>query len=181
MRQGPNGRRPRGRPNRKQHGGPSRPNTFDSNGPDGRIRGNAHQVFEKYIALARDGVTCSLCHQIAPDNLGKPESFSGGFLVGEDREIYGPHDDVFANGDPADQLNPTPACWSGTIGVDCVAVDDMRSVSVGFNHTCAIDNGDTVWCWGSNGSGRLGELFHGAGRVFANVLSPRQAPTFHSP
>ena len=57
MRQGPNGRRPRGRPNRKQHGGPPRPNTFDSNGPDGRIRGNAHQVFEKYIALARDALS----------------------------------------------------------------------------------------------------------------------------
>ena len=27
---------------------------FDSNGPDGRIRGNAHQVMERYLALARD-------------------------------------------------------------------------------------------------------------------------------
>lgn len=56
MRQGSNtGRRPRGRTNRKQHGGgPSRPNTFDSNGPDGRVRGNARQVYEKYLSLARD-------------------------------------------------------------------------------------------------------------------------------
>jgi hypothetical protein len=28
--------------------------TFDSNGPDVRIRGNAYQINEKYIALARD-------------------------------------------------------------------------------------------------------------------------------
>ncbi len=56
MRQGSNnGRRPRGRTNRKQHGGgPSRPHTFDSNGPDGRVRGNARQVYEKYLNLARD-------------------------------------------------------------------------------------------------------------------------------
>ncbi len=27
---------------------------FDSSGPEGRIRGNAHQVYEKYIGLARD-------------------------------------------------------------------------------------------------------------------------------
>lgn len=27
---------------------------FDSNGPEGRIRGNAHQVMEKYLALGRD-------------------------------------------------------------------------------------------------------------------------------
>ena len=56
MRQGSNnGRRPRGRTNRKQHsGGPSRSHTFDSNGPDGRVRGNARQVYEKYLTLARD-------------------------------------------------------------------------------------------------------------------------------
>lgn len=59
MRQGTNtGRRPRGRTNRKQHGGgPSRPNTFDSNGPDGRVRGNARQVYEKYLSLARDATS----------------------------------------------------------------------------------------------------------------------------
>lgn len=31
-----------------------RTQVFDSNGPEGRIRGNAHQVMEKYLALARD-------------------------------------------------------------------------------------------------------------------------------
>ncbi|MBF0269179.1 MAG: DUF4167 domain-containing protein [Alphaproteobacteria bacterium] len=33
---------------------PMRPQTFDSNGPDIRVRGNAHQVLEKYLQLARD-------------------------------------------------------------------------------------------------------------------------------
>lgn len=37
------------------NGGIPRPNqVFDSNGPEGRIRGNAHQVLEKYLSLARD-------------------------------------------------------------------------------------------------------------------------------
>lgn len=54
-----NGRRPRGRPNRKQHSGPSRPNNFDSSGPEGRVRGNAHQVYERYLAMARDAVSAS--------------------------------------------------------------------------------------------------------------------------
>jgi len=57
MRQGSNsGRRPRGRPNRKQHGSP-RNSTVDSNGPDGRIRGSASQIYEKYMALARDATS----------------------------------------------------------------------------------------------------------------------------
>lgn len=33
---------------------PSRNQTYDSNGPDIRIRGNAHQVLEKYLGMARD-------------------------------------------------------------------------------------------------------------------------------
>lgn len=55
------GRRPRGRTNnRKQHGGgQGRSGTYDSNGPDGRIRGNASQVYEKYIGLARDATSAS--------------------------------------------------------------------------------------------------------------------------
>ena len=55
------GRRPRGRTNnRKQHsGGQNRSGTYDSNGPDGRIRGNASQVYEKYIGLARDATSAS--------------------------------------------------------------------------------------------------------------------------
>jgi hypothetical protein len=50
--------RPRGRPNnlggKKHMPVRSHNQTFDSNGPEIRIRGNAHQVLEKYLALARD-------------------------------------------------------------------------------------------------------------------------------
>lgn len=42
--------------------------------------------------LGRDGVTCSLCHQIAEDNLGEVESFTGGFEVGFSRQMFGPHE-----------------------------------------------------------------------------------------
>ncbi len=53
MRPGNNARRPRGRPNRKQHG-PPRAHSYDSHGPDVRIRGNAPQIYDKYVTLARD-------------------------------------------------------------------------------------------------------------------------------
>jgi hypothetical protein len=35
----------------------------------------------EHAALAQDGVSCSVCHQIEADKLGKPESFVGGFVV----------------------------------------------------------------------------------------------------
>ena len=46
-----NGNNRAGRNNRTNN---SRTQVFDSNGPDVRIRGNAQQVYDKYIALARD-------------------------------------------------------------------------------------------------------------------------------
>jgi len=48
----PNQRRPRSRGNGKRHTG--RTHSFESSGPDGKIRGTAQQVFDKYQALGRD-------------------------------------------------------------------------------------------------------------------------------
>lgn len=47
--------------------------------------------------LGRDGVACSMCHQIQDTFLGDVESFAGGFRVGYGREIYGPHQGVNTN------------------------------------------------------------------------------------
>ena len=46
--------------------------------------------------LALDGVTCTVCHQIKPENLGTRESFDGGYLIeagtgGSNRPVYGPY------------------------------------------------------------------------------------------
>lgn len=53
MRQG-NNRRGRQPKQQKQGAIPTRNQVFDSNGPDVRVRGNAHQVYDKYSALARE-------------------------------------------------------------------------------------------------------------------------------
>jgi hypothetical protein len=45
----------------------------------------------KESAVGRDGVTCSLCHQIQDTGLGTAASFTGRFTVGSDRRIFGPH------------------------------------------------------------------------------------------
>ncbi|MDP6352006.1 MAG: DUF4167 domain-containing protein [Alphaproteobacteria bacterium] len=55
MKQGPSPKRQRGRGNgRRPHYGHG--HTFESNGPDVKIRGNAAQVLEKYQSLARDAL-----------------------------------------------------------------------------------------------------------------------------
>ncbi|MEM1416168.1 MAG: hypothetical protein AAGH15_14770 [Myxococcota bacterium] len=48
---------------------------------------------ETEALLGREGVTCTVCHQIDPENLGTDESFSGGWRIGGARTIYGPFED----------------------------------------------------------------------------------------
>jgi len=47
-------------------------------------------------ALATDGVSCTVCHQITSEGLGQHVSFDGGFKIATDgqgaRALYGPHD-----------------------------------------------------------------------------------------
>ena len=58
-----------GNPNNNNRGPrpPNRSQNFDSNGPSVKIRGNAYQVFERYIALAREASTSG--DRIAAENL----------------------------------------------------------------------------------------------------------------
>lgn len=56
MKHNPNVRRGRNRGNGKRYV-PLRNQTFESNGPDGKIRGTAQQVYERYLALGRDATS----------------------------------------------------------------------------------------------------------------------------
>ena len=53
MKHNANSRRGRNRGNGKRHI-PLRNQTFESSGPDGKIRGTAQQVLDRYLALGRD-------------------------------------------------------------------------------------------------------------------------------
>jgi Domain of unknown function (DUF4167) len=70
MRSGPD-QRPRGRfnanrPYRQQPRIPQNNQTFESNGPNIKIRGSAHQIFERYVALAREATASD--DRIAAEN-----------------------------------------------------------------------------------------------------------------
>jgi len=69
-----------------------------------RAEGGTEKVFANLVrggrstraALAQDGVSCAVCHQIEADKLGKPESYVGGFVVEATgklpRKAMGPHE-----------------------------------------------------------------------------------------
>ncbi len=61
---------------------PQRMEVLDGDGPDS--------------LLGLDGVSCTVCHQIQEEGLGAPESWSGGFVIGDEREINALHEDLRA-------------------------------------------------------------------------------------
>jgi len=100
MKPGPNlKQRSRGRNNNgggKKHM-PPRNATYDSNGPDVRIRGNAHQVLEKYLTMARDAA--SQGDRIAAENYYQHAEHYFRVINSQNQ----------ANGRPPERPLPTPA------------------------------------------------------------------------
>ncbi len=46
----------------------------------------------KQDPLANDGVSCTVCHQIKPDNFGTQQSYSGNYIIQADSILYGPYE-----------------------------------------------------------------------------------------
>lgn len=67
--------------------------------------------------LAREGVTCTVCHQTTAQGLGTPESYLGNFVLNDRREIYGPHP------------NPTTTPMQNQVMYTPTAADHMTSAA----------------------------------------------------
>ena len=107
MRQQPSGRRPRGRSNRKQYV-PHRSQNYDSHGPEVRVRGNALQVYEKYLNLARDATS------------------AGDRIAAESYQQYAEHYYRIIN-DTTDPQRPAPQTASSTGSADAVGSESAGS------------------------------------------------------
>src|SRR6185503_3273742 len=67
---------------------------------DAAAAGGRGEVFASLVptapqhALAADGVSCTVCHQITAEGLGEHASFDGGFAIAAKgaRELFGPHE-----------------------------------------------------------------------------------------
>ena len=97
-----------GHPQNRQGGGrpPHRSQNFDSSGPSVKIRGNAYQVFERYIAMAREAGSAG--DRIAAENLYQHAEHyyrimqaNGGFDNQGQRPMT-PADNEMAGGDEMD-------------------------------------------------------------------------------
>ena len=56
--------------------------------------GSADTSLERYGSLARDGISCTVCHHISPEGFGSDAIYTGNFITGPPDEIYGPYQEV---------------------------------------------------------------------------------------
>jgi hypothetical protein len=74
---------------------------------------------QRYGALARDGVSCAVCHHIADTDLGNESTYTGNFVTGPADELYGPYDDDTVVTDPMENaLGTTPQLGAQIQGSD---------------------------------------------------------------
>lgn len=77
----------------------------------------------KYGALARDGISCAVCHRIAAEGLGTPATYTGLFKLDPPNQINGPYSDPLTvpmknalgmtpQSTPANQIRSSKLCGS---------------------------------------------------------------------
>jgi Domain of unknown function (DUF4167) len=101
------------RPFRQQPRFPQSNQTFDSHGPDVRVRGTAQQVFERYVALAREAAASG--DRIAAENLYQHAEHY--FRISNARRD-GNSQQSSRSVTPADVSPDTPEIGSNAVGSD---------------------------------------------------------------
>jgi alpha-tubulin suppressor-like RCC1 family protein len=66
------------------------------------------------------------------------------------------------------QLGDATVGIDSNVPVEPYDLDNVRAISAGCNHNLALKDDGTVWAWGDNEHGQLGNGFSGSG-VYANV------------
>ena len=89
---------------------------------DSKLNGDVYYSLSEMRSdpLSMDGVSCTVCHQIEPDNLGSSESYSGKFEIGSNRIIYGPFQNPITTA-MQNRVNYTPEFGDHTLSSELCA------------------------------------------------------------
>lgn len=96
--------------------------TFDSNGPDVRIRGNAYQINEKYVTLARDAASAG-DRVLAESYLQHAEHYQR--MINEMTEEYNKYNPPQFQHQPVTGEEPQPVVPDVSVEQPNVALNDL--------------------------------------------------------
>jgi hypothetical protein len=101
----------------------------------------------KYGNLARDGISCTVCHHVAETALGSEASFTGNWVAGPADEVFGPYEKVIEK-PMKHALGVTPKHGKQVQGSDLCGTCHNILLPVfnndGTRHTIAAPNGQRV-------------------------------------
>ncbi len=83
-----------------------------------------------YGALARDGVSCAVCHHMADDHLVDPSTYTGKFIAGPANAVYGPYPSGAGNVKVGDNVIPQPM-------INSVGIVPVFGAQMGKAELCA--------------------------------------------
>jgi len=84
----------------------------------------------KYAALARDGVSCMVCHHMTDEALDDPSTYTGKFKVGPANELYGPYPSGNTDAKVGDNVIRVPM-------VNSVGITPVFGAQVGETKLCS--------------------------------------------
>ena len=84
----------------------------------------------KYAALARDGVSCMVCHQMIDHKLDDPSTYTGKFLLGPPGQVFGPYPSGDSLEKVGDDVIPAPM-------INSVGIVPVFGSQVGESKLCA--------------------------------------------
>ncbi|MDA2920612.1 hypothetical protein MYX76_14150 [Desulfobacterota bacterium AH_259_B03_O07] len=79
--------------------------------------GAENNSLQRYGALARDGISCTVCHHIVDEGFGEEAIYTGNFVTGPPDEIYGPYKQVIVK-PMENSLGINPEFGSQTLSSD---------------------------------------------------------------
>ncbi len=136
MKHGSNQRRGRPRGNGgKRHSSSSRNSSLESNGPEGKVRGSAQQILEKYLSLARDATSAG--EHIAAEGLyqyaehyHRVLNVDGANNQNRDRQQHNSRENSTSNDQPTEaSAAPAPAPAAPDVtAVDAEVTPDVAPV-----------------------------------------------------
>lgn len=149
----------------------------------------------KYGNLARDGISCTVCHHISDKAGGEESGFTGNFVTGPADEIYGPYKEVVVKPMEhalavtpkfAGQMATSELCGSCHAILLPVLTNDGKPMGFSYEQTTYLEWTNSVFARGDTYRScqdcHMPTHFKGkdlAGARIANIESDDFAPTTH--
>jgi hypothetical protein len=89
-----------------------------------------------YAALARDGVSCTVCHHVAFNDPNDTSTYTGLFKVGPPNELYGPYPDNYAPDGAKVGESVVPLPMQNALGISPKQFDQRDTIGNGICASC---------------------------------------------